>query len=73
MCISGMERFRMMPDELYDKNNFSRSEIAIWSYKFAQTNIHILLERFPCCSDLSIMKKISIEALIEANTIKSKV
>ena len=34
-----------------------QSEIAIWSYKFAQTNTHILLERFPCCSDLSIMKK----------------
>ena len=50
-----------------------QSEIAVWSYKFSQTNTHILLERFPCCSDLSIMKKISIEALIEANTIKVKI
>ena len=74
LIITGNDFFNLMtnPENKYQEwLRFAlQSEIAVWSYKFVNTNKHMLLERYRCCSDQSRMKKIKTESFIEANTIR---
>jgi len=74
LTITGNEFLNLMTnpnDEYQEWLKFAfQSEIAVWSYKFVNTNKHMLSKRYKCCSDQSIMKKVSVEAFIEANTVR---
>lgn len=76
LTITGNDFYNLMTSPVDKYEQWLRfalqSEIAVWSYKFVNSNRHMLSERYSCCSDESIMKKIRTESFIEANTIRIK-